>query len=166
MRILLTVPIVFLFALCACKKPVMEVSLDYVPPLILSTSIYDSLPAKAVNTLQLEHVNGVKIKHYDGSYTNYFEYDADKNLLLQTISSLPIPINAEIADVSCQRISFQEIDMMRKGLRVEEFESTASFWNAAGTDVEIYQCLKPPYRHIIRVSKNSNRILHRVEFTG
>src|SRR5688572_22896824 len=120
MKILFTVPIVLLLALGACKKPVLEVSSNFVPPLVLSTSIQDSLPSGAVTVLKLEGVSGLKIKHYNGMYASYFEYEADKNLLLNTISALPFRMDATKADAQCHLISFQELDVIRQNLQPYE----------------------------------------------
>jgi hypothetical protein len=158
--------LLLLFALGACRKPVFEPSLNYIPPLVLSVSISDSLPAKAVQDLKLDHIKGIQIKHYSGLYSNYFEYEADKVLMLNTISALPFSIYAAAADSTCYQIPFETIEMMQQNLPEGEFENTAFFWNSNREDVEVYQCLKPPYRHIIQIPKNSNRILHRIEFTG
>jgi len=165
-RIHITVPFVLLFILGACRKPVVESSLNYIPPLVFSTSIYDSLPASAVDALKLGNITGLKIQHHDGRYANYFEYEADKDLLLNTISSLPFSMNVVVADTTCYRIPFEALEMIRQNLQGGELQNTAFFWNSNRSDVEVYECLKPPYRHIIQIPKNSNRILHRVEFTG
>ena len=85
MRILFTIPLLVMIALGACKKPVLEIPLDFIPPLVLSTSIQDSLPSAAVKILKLDGVSGLKIKHHNGMYASYFEYEADKSLLINTI---------------------------------------------------------------------------------
>src|SRR6187551_767845 len=103
--ILASFSLLVLFAFGACKKPVFEPSLNYVPPLVLATSIYDSLPANAIETLKLGNITGVQIKHHNGQYSNYFEYDADKVVLLKVMAALPIGIHARVADTRCYEIS-------------------------------------------------------------
>ena len=164
--ILLSIPLVTLFAWGACKKPVFEPSLNYIPPLVLSTSIHDSLPAGAIKALNLDNITGLQIRHHNGQYSNYFEYEADKALLLKLMDALPISLNATIADTRCYQISIEDFNVVRRGLQPDEFQNTTSFWQAGETDVEVFQCIKPPYRHLIQITKNSNRIIHRVEFTG
>ena len=166
MRILFTIPLVFCLALGACKKPVLEIPLNFIPPLVLSTSIQDSLPATAIKVLKLDGVSGLKIKHHNGMYASYFEYEADKELLLNTISSLPFSMDATKADTRCHLISLQQIDILRQNLLPGEFENTTFFWNVDRSHMKVFECIKPPYRHTIQMSENSNRILHRIELLG
>jgi hypothetical protein len=166
MRILLTIPLLVLLALGSCKKPVLEIPLDFIPPLVLSTSIQDSLPAAAIKVLKLDGVSGLKIKHHNGMYASYFEYEADKNLLLNTISTLPFSMDANKADTRCHLISLEQIDALRRDLLPGEFENTMFFWNVDRSQMKVFECIKPPYRHTIQMSENSNRILHRIELLG
>ena len=166
MRILFTIPLLVVLALGSCKKPVLEIPLDFIPPLVLSTSIQDSLPPAAIKVLKLDGVSGLKIKHHNGMYASYFEYEADKNLLLNTISTLPFSMDANKADTRCHLISLEQIDALRQNLLPGEFENTTFFWNVDRTHLKVYECIKPPYRHTIQVSENSNRILHRIELLG
>jgi hypothetical protein len=166
MRILFTIPLLILLALGACKKPVLEIPLDYIPPLVLSTSIQDSLPAAAIKVLKLDGVSGLKIKHHNGMYASYFEYEADKNLLVNTISNLPFSMDAAKADTRCHPISLQQIDVIRQNLLPGELENTTFFWNVDRSHLKVFECIKPPYRHTIQMSENSNRILHRIELLG
>jgi hypothetical protein len=166
MRILFTIPLLVVLALGACKKPVLEIPLNFIPPLVLSTSIHDSLPPAAIKVLKLDGVSGLKVKHHNGMYASYFEYEADKNLLLNTISTLPFSMDANKADTRCHLISPEQIDVMQQGLLPGEFENTTFFWNADRSHLKVYECIKPPYRHTIQMSENSNRILHRIELLG
>jgi len=166
MRILFTIPLFVLLAAGACKKPVLEIPLDFIPPLVLSTSIQDSIPTEAIKVLKLDGVSGLKIKHHNGMYASYFEYEADKNILLNTISTLPFSMNATKADIRCYQISLEQIDALRRDLLPGEFENTTFFWNVDRSRWKVYECIKPPYRHTIQVSENSNRVLHRIELLG
>jgi hypothetical protein len=166
MRILLTIPLVLFLALGACKKPVLEIPLNFIPPLVLSTSIQDSLPSAAIKVLKLDGVSGLKIKHHNGMYASYFEYEADKDLLLNTISSLPFSIDVTKADTRCHLISLHQIDILRQNLLPGEFENTTFFWNVDRSHMKVFECIKPPYRHTIQMSEGSNRILHRIELLG
>jgi len=153
----------FLLAAGACKKPILEVTESTVPPLVLTTSIGDSLPAKAISSLDLDGLTGIKIQHYSGLYCSYFEYNADKKLLLETISTLPFPLHAKYSDIICHRISTADLDMIRRGLSKIELESVPAFWDADLSNAEIFECVKPPFRHTLQIAKASNRILHRIE---
>ncbi len=152
-----------LFAFGACKKPVLEVSNESIPPLVLTTSIQDSLPAMAVNALQLNGLTGIKLKYHTGLYTTYFEYHADKNLLLETLSSLPFSLNAAVADTTCGPISLQEMERLRQS--ISTYEADYSFWKIDQQNVEVYECIKPPFRHLIQVT-HTNQVFHRIEFLG
>lgn len=163
MKIILSVPLMLLLALGACKKPVLEVPLGFIPPLVLSTSIGDSLPSGAVKALHLEGITGVKIKHHNGMYASYFEYEADKNLLLKTISALPFRMDATKADTQCYRISIQELEIIKQKLQPQELENTSFFWNVDQSAVTIFECIKPPYKHILQIESGSNHIRHRIE---
>jgi hypothetical protein len=166
MRIIFTIPLLILLASGACKKPVLEIPLVSIPPLVLTTSIQDSLPPAAIKVLKLDGVSGLKIKHHNGMYASYFEYEADQNLLLDTISTLPFSMNANKADTRCHFISPEQIDVMRQDLLPGEFENTTFFWDVNRSHLKIFECIKPPYRHTIQMSENSNRILHRIELLG
>jgi hypothetical protein len=154
-----------LLALGACKKPVLEITDKTVPPLVLSASIRDSLPQTVVKALQLDNVTGVKIQYYNGLHATYFEYQADKDLLLQLLSALPFPAAAHKADTRCHGLSAHELKILQRKISPVETEVAASFWNTDVPTLEIFECIKPPYRHTIQVT-NDNRILHRVEFLG
>ena len=165
-RILITIPFTLLFILGACKKPLMEVPLRFVPPLVLSTSIHDSLPSEAINKLKLGGVSGLKIKHHNGLYASYFEYEADKDLLLSTIAGLPFRMDATRADTRCHFISVEELGRVREQLQPQEFENTEFFWNVDQTKLTIFECVKPPFRHTIQMIEGSKRIRHRIELLG
>ncbi len=155
-----------LFALGACKKPVLEGKLDYVPPLVLSTSIHDSLPSKVVKTLKLDGLTGLKYKYVTGLYSSYFEYQADPALLLETLSALPFSMHGDMADTHCHAATFQEFDLSRQKLTLAEYESESFFWDIDRAEVELFECRKPPFLHTIQITKRTNRIFHRIQFIG
>jgi hypothetical protein len=152
-----------LFAFGACKKPIMEVAHQSIPPLELTASIQDSLPATAVSVLKLNGLTGLKVKYHTGLYTSYFEYHADKNLLLKTLSELPFSLNAAMADTRCGSVSFHEMEMYYKS--IPTYETEYSFWKIDRHNVEVYECIKPPFRHLVQIT-NSNQVFHRIEFLG
>lgn len=158
--------LVLLITSGACKKPVLEITEKVVPPLILSTSIQDSLPHKAVQALGLSHVVGLKVKYASGLYSDYFEYDAERNLLLATIAELPFKLQGVVADTRCHPISFEEMMAQKENLSPTETSSAEFFWATDPMSVDVFECVKPPFRHTLQVGRNSNRILHRIEFLG
>jgi hypothetical protein len=165
MKVLYTFPLViFLLALGACKKPVTEVTDNSIPPIVLSTSIHDTLPSKAVKVLKLENLTGVKFQYYTGLYSSYFEYYADKDLVLSTLSELPFSMHATAADTRCRKISIQEMKAVRQRISPAELEN--DFWDVNQSTVETYECVKPPFRHILQIPTNSNQVFHLIEFFG
>jgi hypothetical protein len=156
--------LLFVFALGACKKPILETGAAEIPPLVLSTSIYDSLPDAAIKKLHLTDVTGMKFKYHTGKFTCYFEYSADKKLVLQVLSELPFPIDISIADSTCKQISLGEMGSLSQHLSRTEVDGTSSFWNVSH-NVEVFECIKPPFRHIVQISP-TKKVLHRIEFIG
>ena len=154
---------VFLLALGACKKPVLEVTDGTIPPLVLATAIEDSLPAKTVKALHLEGTRGLKIQYYSGLYSSYFEYDVDNNVLLEEISSLPFPMNSSLSDTRCRKISFQTFNGLRKNISTTELESVPRFWNTDKSGYQRFECIKPPYKHTLQLQSGTNHVLHRIE---
>ncbi len=154
---------VFLLALGACKKPVLEVTDGTIPPMILATAIDDSLPSKTVKALHLEGTTGLKVQYYSGLHNSYFEYDADNDRLLEEISSLPFPMNSNLSDTRCRLISLQSLNTLKKNISTAELESAYRFWDTNGSDYRIFECIKPPYKHILQLESGTNHVLHRIE---
>jgi hypothetical protein len=168
MKLLFTFPLLIILVLGTCKKPQFETHDNYnkVPPIILSTSLKDSLPAEAIKVLKLGEVTGIKIQYITGVHASYFEYQADPNAVLTMLSQLPFFMNTLKADTVCHQIPLHDLNLIKQKLSVTEIESTQSFWNTSQAEVEIYECIKPPFKHTVITSENSNHILHRVEFLG
>lgn len=154
---------VFLLSAGACKKPVLEVTDGSIPPLVLSTSIEDSLPAHTIRALSLGGLTGVKIQYHSGLHNSYFEYDVDKDILLDAISALPFPINAGLSDTRCRKISFETLSSMKKTISSTELASNPHFWETWESQYEIFECIKPPYKHILQVESGTDHVLHRIE---
>lgn len=156
----------FLLASGACKKPVLELTDGTIPPLVLATAIEDSLPQNTVQMLHLEGITGVKVQYYSGLHNSYFEYDAEENLLLEAISSLPFPMTSNLSDTRCRSISFQDFVAKKKNISTTELESSTRFWNTLEADYQIFECIKSPYKHILQLEKGTNHVLHRIELMG
>jgi hypothetical protein len=134
-----------------------------IPPLILTTSIDDSLPAEMIKVLKLEGITGVKVQHYSGTFSSYFEYKADKSILLNAISELPFPMDSNISDTRCRKISFEALTALQKSISTLEVESAPGFWSSGPSQYEIFECIKAPFRHIVQIEAGTRQIRHRIE---
>jgi hypothetical protein len=156
--------LLIIFSLGACKKPILEVTSNVVPPMILATALEDTLPSSAVEAMDVRGVTGLKIQYYSGLFTSYFEYDIDKGLLLKTISELPFTHSASLADTLCREIAVTEMAQPWEDLSMTKSDFTLP--DLQNKETHIFECLKPPYRHTLVLTKKSNRIHHRIEFLG
>ena len=137
------------------------------PPMVMTTSLSDSLPVSAIQFLGLdEHLKGTKIIFGGGRYVKYFEYDADRTVVLTMLSHLPFSKYAQRSDVGAREINFAQLDVLRSSLKQEEFERAPAFWNADQSQFEIYESVKEPIMHTVLINKKTNRILHRMEYRG
>jgi hypothetical protein len=83
--------------------------------------------------------------------------------LLDTISNLPFPINAGISDTRCRAISSNGLQSVRNNISATELENTIHFWDTPESKYKRFECIKPPYKHILQIVNGSNHILHRIE---
>jgi hypothetical protein len=132
------------------------------PPLILATSLKDSVSQNAIVTLGLDNVPGVKFKYRNGSFASYFSYRANKQDLLRAMALLPVQIGSHVADTTYRQIAFSDLHKIRNDAHGVEIENAASFWQTSEDNFEAFECLKPPFRHVILVSKSSDQVFHRV----
>jgi hypothetical protein len=153
--------LILLFALGSCKKPVLEVASKTIPPLILATTISDSLPTETIATLGLENTTGLKMMYRSGLYVSYFRYHADKSTVLQTLAGLPFTPQSHIADTLCRRISPADLSRPWDDLSTEDPSMYVPDLN--DHVIEIFECNKPPFRHTVITRTDSNEIFHRVE---
>lgn len=162
----IVIPLLLLFTF-ACKKPTAFLEADAyadIPPLILRTSLKDTLTKKVLTTLQLNDTEGIKIKHHNGNYASYFTYEADRDVLLRAIGSLPFPRYAIKADTVCHAISFRDIALLRQNVTNAEYEASMFFWDVDVAKYDVYECFKPPLRHTLLISKTTQQVLHRAEY--
>lgn len=162
-------PFLLLFSLCSCKKTDRQNVVrghELIPPLVVRTTLYDSLPPDAIRHLQLENIGGLKVKYSTGRYVSYFEYSANSDTVLNVIANLPFSKHTPLADTSCRKVPSESLQQLRSLVSIEEQTTGTSFWDANMNDVEVYECLKAPFRHVLVISKNSSRILHRIEYKG
>ncbi len=168
MRVLFTLPLLILFALASCRKSEQFNALEtsaMPPPLVVLTSLADTIPEKSFHNLHVEDVQGFKVKYATGQYVSYFEYEADRNTVLRTIGNLPFSKYSPLADTSCRKVTNESIQMLRSIVSIEEQEVGISFWESSANET-VYECLKPPFNHILIINRDSSRIRHRIEYTG
>jgi hypothetical protein len=163
-------PLLLIVAFFSCQEPKSR-QLTYeqaenTPPLVLYTSLDDSLPPKAIQSLNLQQrVLGLKVKYMTGQYASYFEYEAKGDQVLETISRLPFSLNASRADTLCLRMDYRYLEFMKAEMSPVELENAPAFWTA-GDDFEVYECNKYPYLHTVLINRKSNKVLHRVALLG
>lgn len=135
-------------------------------PAIFYTSLADSLSVKAMETLKLSDVTGIKVKYLNGTESRYFEYTAEKQSAIRAVSQLPFTKYCTVSDTHCRRISIDDIVSTRQTISATEYEHSAFFWNADPTRVEVYECIKSPFRHTLLIDSKSNHVIHRIEVLG
>jgi hypothetical protein len=135
---------------------------DYKSPTFKHISLYDTLPKNIVNYLSAVEINGVRATYSSGRHTSYLEYEADAMRVLFAVQSIPFAMN-EGGDTLCRDMDQTFSLSGNRVLSKEEKQRAAFFWNMNPDEFVYYECLKGSQRHTILISKNSNRILHRIE---
>jgi hypothetical protein len=169
MNSILVVPFLVLFSLASCKREDpygSRTTHDLLPPLVVRTALADTLPERAIRNLGLENVQGIKVKYATGRYTSYFDYEADRRILLDTIGTLPFYTNARVADTLCRRIPNESIELMKSFVSAEEQETGNMFWDADVDEFDVYECFKAPFKHTLLIARGTSRVIHRIEYTG
>lgn len=139
-----------------------DVSESLLPPLVLATSLRDSLPDNVVETLNLGSVEGTKIKYHNGLFVSYYHYSTDRQKLLNAFALMPAPIRDKIADTSYRMVSHAELKELNNTLPLTEFSCDEGFWSASTEQFDVVESIKPPYRHILLLSKSDHTVFHRV----
>lgn len=166
MRLSFIFPCLLMLSALSCKKPGrsnLAVDPVNIPPLVLSTSLSDTISPHALRAMKLEKVTGLKVKYITGHFASYFEYEADAKQVLKTISQLPFSRHATLADTVCSPLTSADLALLRQHVSGDELTHGSSFWTADLEKFELYECLKSPLKHTILISRNSRRILHRIE---
>jgi len=130
---------------------------------VFETSMRDTLPEKVLHRLGLGDQTGIKIQYRNGHYASYFDYQANSKDLLQAISCLPFSKYATRADATYHSFSVTELETLKHLISATELEGASFFWSADLSEYEMYEALKPPFRHTLLINKNSDRVLHRIE---
>lgn len=157
----------FIVSLVACKKPVAEAINE---PLKLSEhsatfyiSLADTLPQKTSEALQLGDVTGIKLTTLSGHDIRYFHYRSNSQDVLKALSNSPFTRTAIYADTLCRKVEYTYVEGLRATLPYAERDASSFFWNNVSADLEYYESVKPPLKHLIIINKSSNDIYHRVE---
>ena len=132
------------------------------PALILATSLRDSLPDAMVDILNLGSVKGKKIKYHNGSYASYYRYSADRRKLLTAFALIPVAIREKTADTSYRLVDRAELEALNQTLPLAESSCDEGFWSASLENFDVLESVKPPFRHLILLSKTDPTVFHRV----
>ncbi|MBT1706263.1 hypothetical protein [Chryseosolibacter indicus] len=157
-------------ALLACKKPALTDSLfqdngDAKNSIVVfHTSLADTLPEETTKALNVGNVTGIKVLDLQGRDVRYFHYKANKKVLLEALAKSPFNRNALLADTLCREISREELVRFKRSIADPELHAGAFFWNKVSQNVEIYESVKPPLKHLLIIDKSSRDIHHRIEF--
>jgi hypothetical protein len=164
--ILLTLGVISVFWSCQRNTGVEveqdSVWQDYKSPTFKHISLYDTLPENVVNYIAATEINGVRAMYSSGRHTSYLEYEADPMRVLFAVQSIPFAMH-EGGDTLCRDMNQKFSLSGNRVLSKEEQQQASFFWNMNPDEFVYYECLKGSQRHTILVSKNSNRILHRIE---
>lgn len=162
----LLLSVLICLAITACHQPDRP-TINFIEegndiPIVFRTSLADSLPDSALKSMQLEPVTGIKIQFLSGKYISYFAYETDMETAVSTISQLPFPMGNSVSDTLCRRISRVDLDTIRETLSQEELEHSTFFWHPE-SNIEIYDCIKSPFRHTLLLNNNTRQVWHRIE---
>jgi hypothetical protein len=149
--------------LLGCSKPPKSVpiDLDASVPVYFSTSLADTLPASTFKKLRVKNVAGVKINDIHGTDIRYFEYAAKREDLLAALTESPFSIEADLSDTVCRKLTADELQRALSYFRRSETQYSSVF--SCANECEVYECIKPPLRHLVRVNRSTNKIYHRTE---
>jgi hypothetical protein len=134
----------------------------YRSPAFKHISLYDTLPKRAVDYLSAVEINGVRATYPSGKHTSYHEYVADPIRVLFAVQSIPFAMN-EGGDTLCREMNRPFTLSGQRVLSREEKLRASFFWEVNPDEFLYYECVKGVQRHTILISKNSKRILHRIE---
>jgi hypothetical protein len=167
MKTTLAFPLLLLLAIITCKKPTASLNStaweEYTNPVITPAVLRDTLPVKYYALLSAQEIHGIKVSYPSGNHTSYFEYVADAENVLRTISALPFKRTNALVDAAC-RMSQLPFSLTGKTILSQEETAAAQFfWNINPNDYIHYECLKSPARHTLLIHKRTKRILHRIE---
>jgi len=139
---------------------------DIVPPVVFATSLHDSIPASLLAETGLPDAEGIKLTFHNGNFASHFRYNAPAERVLRTLSLIPVPLTDAPADATYRKIQRPELNSFVASLSGFEKQEFPEFIQAASSNVDAYECIKPPFRHVVLISHTDNSVLHRVEYAG
>jgi hypothetical protein len=149
-----------LIALIACSKPISnsdKKSHDFA--VVFATTLRDTLPASTYRDLNIQNVQGIKIADLNGHDVRYFRYNIDKLNLLNALSRSPFGRDATLADTVCRKIQSKDLSSFLN----DELSYSTEFIDADKNGAEIFECIKPPLKHLLLFNRESKQVLHRIE---
>jgi hypothetical protein len=153
---------IFVGFISACKKP--KTSMVEIPSgqyMSFATSLNDTIPLKAISTLELKaNVEGYKIRYLTGQERRYFEYQAEPQRVMQAFREMAFVVSNHRTDTDLRMVSFEE---MRSADDYAPDESD-DFWNILPAEYYAFECLKSGIKHQVLIHKNTHRVLHRVVY--
>ena len=108
-------------------------------------------------------MSGIRVNFHGKPAVDYFSYQCDKNKLLLSFSKIPFAISHSVADATYRPISASDLLLLRGNIPESEIAAAPGFWTAKSEEFDMVECLKPPFRHILLISKTGNDVLHRIE---
>lgn len=160
----------------AAIMAIFAVLIVYLPGRDLTDNTFESFFTMPVNEVSVEHevfkdnfdvhqLNGVRVVNREtGKFTYYFEYIANKQDTLRRVAALPFLLkDNRPSSLACELMTVDGNPLDDSKLAPAEKEASAFFWNASAEEFTFYECYKSPVKHTLLLSKNSDRILHKVE---
>jgi hypothetical protein len=130
---------------------------------VTTASLSDSIPGQVLESLGLTGVSGIRVNFRGRPAVDYFSYRCDKNKLLLSLSKIPFAISHSAADATYRQLGVDDLLRLRQDIPTSELSGAPGFWTARSEEFDIVECLKPPFRHTLLISKTGNEVLHRIE---
>jgi hypothetical protein len=130
---------------------------------VTTAFLTDSIPGDVLESLGLKDTTGIRVNFRGKPAVDYFSYECDRNKLLTALSKIPFAITHSDADATYRQISTDDLLRLRQDIAVSELSEAPGFWTVRSEEYDIMECLKPPFRHTILISKTGNDVLHRIE---
>jgi hypothetical protein len=137
----------------------------HVEPYIEPASVNDTINNQRFSDLAVHQLSGFRVMYFPGRWDYYFEYNTDHHELLKVIGKLPFNVFDEKGDLACRPIPKTDAE---SGQQIHSsFDNvlsvTASFRNTTDENFAYYECIKGNKKHVLFLSLDSDRVLHRIE---
>lgn len=134
-------------------------------PMIMTTSLADTLAPEFIKMVGITDVSGTKFIAPSRTWSSYFSYHADKQKVFSALQQLPFTFTDNKVDLSVRRVSPNDLQRIKSSLPHGEILNAEKFWSPI-KDSDVYEFIKPPFRHTLIISETSGIIQHRIEFAG